>query len=160
MSSGKILKTLTGAMYVNGQIYEPQTIDRVIFLTGEDLQIDFKESCILDFPKYSKSGSTDFIDNLYVGTSNKIKININLVYQFINMDYSPRFSLEILKNDVIDKRRSMGMNDSSYEENAFNETFVINIMEGDKIQIQLTKNNDEINTLRIESNGFIEYSAF
>ncbi|MFN9999672.1 MAG: hypothetical protein ACK559_00955, partial [bacterium] len=111
MSSGKILRTLTGAMYVGGQIYQPQTIDKVTFLTSEDIVTEFKDSYIISFTKYNKSGSTDFVDWICTGTSYKVKVNINLVYQWVNMTYSPRFSVEILIYDVLDKRRSNGMMD-------------------------------------------------
>ena len=160
MSSGKILKTHTGAMYIGGQIYEPQTIDRVIFLTSSDITTEFKDVYIIDFPKYAKSGATDFVDGTYKGISNKVKININLVYQWIDMDYSPRFNVEILINNVLDKRRSNGMPDSYDDENTLDETFLINIIEGDKLTIRLTKNNEEANSMRIENNSFVELSAF
>ena len=160
MSSGKILKTLTGAMYVDGRIYEPQTVDKVTFLTSENIVTEFKDSYIIDFPKYNKSGSTDFVDWIYTGTSYKVKVNISLVYQWVDMVYSPRFSVEILINDVLDKRRSNGMMDSYEDENTLDETFLINIIAGDKLTIRLRKDNDEVNTLRIENNSFLEFSAF
>lgn len=160
MSSGKILKTLTNSMYINNQIYKPQTIDRVIFLSYEDIFAAFSSSYTFNFSKYSKSGSTDLIDGIYSGTSNKVKISVNIVYQWINMDYAPRFDLEVVKNNVVDKRRSLGINDTYLNENILSETFVINVQEGDKIEIRMSKDNEESNYLRIENNAYLEFNAF
>ena len=160
MSSGKILKTLTNSMYIGNQIYEPQKIDRVIFLGSEDIFAEFSSSYTFNFSKYSKSGSTDLIDGMYSGTSNKLKISVNIVYQWINMDYAPRFDLEVVKNNVVDKRRSLGINDTYLNENILSETFVINVQEGDKIEIRMSKDNDESNYLRIENNAYLEFNAF
>ena len=99
MSSGKILKTLTNSMYIGNTIYEPQTIDRVIFLSSDDIFTEFKDSYTFNFSKYSKSGSTDLNDSIYSGSSNKLKISVNVVYQWISMDYAPRYTLEIVKNN-------------------------------------------------------------
>ena len=126
-------------MYVGGQIYQLQTIDKVTFLTSEDIVTEFKDSYIINFTKYNKSGSTDFVDWIYTGTSYKVKVNINLVYQWIDMTYSPRFSVEILINDVLDKRRSNGMMDSYDDENTLDETFLINIIADDKLTIRFDK---------------------
>ena len=112
MSSGKILKTLTNSMYIGNQIYEPQKIDRVIFLSSSDVFTEFKDSYTLSFPKYSKSGNTDFNDSMYSGTASKLNISVNVVYQWINMNNAPRYNLEIVKNNIVDKRRSLGISDT------------------------------------------------
>ena len=160
MSSGKILKTLTNSMYIGGTIYEPQTIDRVIFLSSEDIFTEFKDSYTFNFSKYSKSGSTDLNDGIYSGTSNKLKINVNIVYQWINMSYAPRYNLEVVKNNVVDKRRSLGINDTYLNENIINEVFVINVRDGDKIEIRISKDNEELNFIRVENNAYLEFEAF
>jgi hypothetical protein len=49
--------------------------------------------------------------------------------------------------------------DSYDDENTLDETFLINIIAGDKLTIRLRKDNDEVNTLRIENNSFLEFSA-
>ena len=160
MSSGKILKTLTSAMYVNNQIYEPQKIDRVIFLSSSDVFTEFKDSHTLSFPKFSKSGNTDLNENVYSGTASKLKISVNLVYRWINMQYAPRFSLEIVKNNIVDKRRSLGISDTYEDENILDEYFIINIRDGDQIEVRLTKDNDELNYVRLEENAYLEFEAF
>ena len=160
MHSGKILKTLTNSMYVGGTIYEPQTIDRVIFLSSDDIFVEFKDSYTFNFSKYSKSGSTDLNDGIYSGTSNKLKISVNFVYQWINADYVPRYNLEVVKNNVVDKRRSLGINDTYLDENIINERFVINVQSGNKIEIRISKDNEASNFMRIEGNAYLEFEAF
>ena len=160
MSSGKILKTLTNSMYIGNTIYEPQTIDRVIFLSSDDIFVEFKDAYTFNFSKYSKSGSTDLNDGIYSGNSNKLKISVNFVYQWINADYAPRYNLEVVKNNVVDKRRSLGINDTYLDENIINEVFVINAQDGDKVEIRMSKDNEESNYMRIEGNAFMEFEAF
>ena len=160
MSSGKILKTLTNSMYIGNQIYEPQKIDRVIFLSLSDILTEFKDSYTLSFPKYSKSGNTDLNDSIYSGTASKLKISVNLVYQWINMEYAPRYNLEIVKNNIVDKRRSLGISDTYLDENILSETFIINVRDGDKIEVRITKDNDELNYVRLEENAYLEFDAF
>ena len=160
MSSGKILKTLTNSMYIGNQIFEPQKIDRVIFLSSSDILNEFKDSYTLSFPKYSKSGNTDLNDSIYSGTANKLKISVNLVYQWINTEYAPRYNLEIVKNNIVDKRRSLGISDTYLDENILSETFIINVRDGDKIEVRITKDNDELNYVRLEENAYLEFDAF
>jgi hypothetical protein len=147
-------------MYIGGTIYEPQTIDRVIFLSSDDIFVEFKDSYTFNFSKYSKSGSTDLNDGIYSGTSNKLKISLNIVYQWINADYAPRYNLEVVKNNVVDKRRSLGINDTYLDENIINERFVINVQSGNKIEIRISKDNEASNFMRIEGNAYLEFEAF
>ena len=160
MSSGKIQKTLTNSMYVGNQIFEPQKIDRVIFLSSSDIFTEFKDSYTLSFLKYSKSGNTDLNDFIYTGTASKLKISVNLVYRWINMEYAPWYNLEIVKNNIVDKRRSLGISDTYEDENILDEYFIINIRDGDKIEVKLTKDNDELNYVRLEENAYLEFEAF
>ena len=160
MSSGKILKVLTDSMFIGNQIFEPQTINKVIFLSSDDVFVEMKDSLTFKFSQYSKSGDIDFKDNMYSGSSNKLKISVNFVYQWVSMSYAPRYNLEVVKNNVVDKRRSLGISDTYLNENIINELFVININSGDTIEVRLSKDNDEVNYMRIENNAFIEFEAF
>ena len=76
------------------------------------------------------------------------------------MSYAPRYDLEVVKNNVIDKRRSLGINDTYLDENIINEVFVINVRDGDKIEIRISKDNEELNFIRVENNAYLEFEAF
>ena len=46
------------------------------------------------------------------------------------------------------------------DENILSETFIINVRDGDKIEVKLTKDNDELNYVRLEENAYLEFEAF
>ena len=79
------------------------------------------------------------------------------MYQWINAEYAPHYDLEVVKNNVVDKRRSLGINDTYLDENIINEVFVINVRDGDKIEIRISKDNEELNFIRVENNAYLEF---
>ena len=62
--------------------------------------------------------------------------------------------------DIVDKRRSLGISDTYLDENILDEYFIINVRDGDKIEVKLTKDNDELNYVRLEENAYLEFEAF
>lgn len=153
------MSTIYGITKDNNKI-QTTNHGHVIFLQDSDINVEFKNEFILDFNKFNITGLINVNNFIYTGSSGKVKIDINMVYQWINMDYAPRYDIVIFKNDVVDKRRSFGMMDSYIDENVNDLFFVINIKNNDKIQIKMLKHNGEVNMLRIEENSYYEISVF
>ena len=141
-------------------------------IENDVLKINYKESFSLENNKNVSDNETYFIldkiefqhkfiieDNFYIfkGKNNKILINIQLFYEWLDSDISNRFIISFFKNDELVFNKYVGINDFKNIKGLYTEKIPINISENDKFFFKLLKMNDKILKFRNNSSLQIEY---
>ncbi len=75
------------------------------------------------------------------------------MYNWINIDYAPRFKYNLIVNDIAVLSDGSDVNDSSDEtvKNVSNVVFVHNFLKNDKVELVLTKTSSDIDSKTLES---------
>ncbi len=82
------------------------------------------------------------------------------MYNWINIDYAPRFKYNLIVNDTIILSDSSDVNDSSDEtvKNVSNIVFVHNFLKNDNVELVLTKTSSDIDSIIMFKNSNIEFT--
>lgn len=135
----------------------------VIFLNEDNIIKHFNENTLaLDFKLFKKKGAViDFNNNIFTSSINKLKIvfELNLFYRWLDVEYPPRFNLDIIKNDVLYVTRALGLTDSSDTNNVFL-SIIIDIENMDKINFILRNDFDKNKYIEFFDNSFYVLKIF
>ena len=135
----------------------------IIFLNEDNSIKQFSENTLeLDFKLFKKKGEViDFKNNIFTSSVKKLKIvfELNLFYRWIDVEYPPRFNLDVIKNDILYLTRGLGLNDSSETNNLYL-SIIIDIEDGDKINFILRNDFDQNKYLEFLDNSFYILKTF
>jgi hypothetical protein len=138
-------------MNIAGDIAKPisnikQTIDRsqLMFLQEDNIIKLFNNNLELNFNLYSTFGyQFNYKDNIFksLTLNQKIIFELNLFYKWLNVDYPPRFTLTIVKNNINYITRQLGINDTLDTNNIYL-NLIIDINSEDNIKFILNRDGD------------------
>lgn len=116
----------------------------IMFLQENNIIKIFNNELELNFNLYSYSGSQfNFKDNIFksLTLNQKIIFELNLFYKWIDVEYPPRFILNIVKNNKIYITRRLGINDELDTNNIYL-NLIIDIDNNDEIKFILNRDSD------------------
>ena len=138
-------------------------ICELIYLNEDTIIKQFNENTLeLDFKLFKKKGSVISFDNsIFKSSVKKLKIvfELNLFYRWLDVEYPPRFDLDIIKNNTLYVSRSLGLNDDMDTNNLYL-SLIIDINDNDEIKFILRNDFDTNKYLEIFDNSYYILKMF
>ena len=146
----------------DGQILNVEGVNKVVLLQLDDTAYEYDDTLPLIFPKFKQEGSINVINNVVLTTGDtKMIVEVNLFYKYAS-DYAPRYDLNIIKNDELIHTRYCGVSDTTDTINNVYLVIVIDVVNGDTLRIEMSKDTAENSTsiILILKNSYIQYKTF
>jgi hypothetical protein len=116
----------------------------------------------LIFPLYKSDGTTfQFTNSIFKSSSasQKIILQIDILYKWLDVEYPPRFNFNLMINDNIYMSRNLGISDEM-DINNFIFNLIIDIKNNDTIKFMFVTDFENDNFIEIISNSHIILKTF
>lgn len=127
----------------------------IVFLQSSNISRVFDDNNLsFRFPLYKKTGNLfEFNNNVFMGLNQKINIEFHILYNWINIEYAPRFNFLISLNNNVYINRNLGISDE-LNGNLLSINFIINLNVNDKLDFSFVSDFDKNTTLEIVENSY------